>query len=43
MEDIVPAAELSALKSHQAAMQVELGALRALVERLYAELGIARS
>ena len=42
-DDFVAAAELAALKSNQAAMQAELHALRELVERLYAELGIARS
>ena len=41
-DDFVAAAELAALKSNQAAMQAELHALRELVERLYAELGIAR-
>ena len=42
-DDFVAAAELAALKSNQAAMQVELHVLRELVERLYAELGIARA
>ena len=42
-DDFVAAAELAALKSNQAAMQAELHALRELVERLYAELGIARA
>jgi uncharacterized protein YceH (UPF0502 family) len=41
-EDFVAASELAALKSHQAAMQSEIDELRALVERLYAELGVAR-
>ena len=42
-DDFVAAAELAALKSNQAAIQAELHALRELVERLYAELGIARA
>jgi uncharacterized protein YceH (UPF0502 family) len=41
-EDFVAASELAALKSHQAAMQAELGELRALVDRLYSELGVQR-
>ena len=41
-EDFVAATELAALKAHQAAMQAELGELRALVERLYDELGVRR-
>jgi uncharacterized protein len=40
--DFVAATEVAALKAHQAAMQAELSGLRALVERLYAELGVAR-
>jgi uncharacterized protein len=42
-EDFVAASELAALKAQQAAMQAELASLRQLVERLYGELGIARS
>lgn len=42
-EDFVAASELAALKANQAAMRSEIDALRSLVERLYAELGIARS
>jgi uncharacterized protein len=42
-EDFVAASELAALKVHQAAMQNEIADLRALVERLYAELGVVRS
>ena len=42
-DDFVAAAELAALKWTQSAMQAELHALRELVERLYAELGIARA
>lgn len=41
-EDFVAASELAALKAHQAAMQTELNDLRALVDRLYTELGVAR-
>ncbi len=40
--DFVAATEVAALKAHHAAMQAELVELRALVERLYAELGVAR-
>ncbi|HJV63721.1 MAG TPA: YceH family protein [Albitalea sp.] len=40
--DFVAASELAALKSQQAAMHDELAQLRALVDRLYSELGIAR-
>jgi uncharacterized protein YceH (UPF0502 family) len=40
--DFVAATELAAMKTHHAAMQAELTELRALVERLYAELGVAR-
>ena len=42
-EDFVAASELAALKAQQAATQAELAELRALVERLYAELGVQRS
>jgi uncharacterized protein len=41
-DDLVAAGELAALKANQAAMDRELKTLRALVERLYAELGVAR-
>ena len=41
-EDFVATSELAALRAHQAALQTELGELRALVERLYAELGVQR-
>ena len=40
--DFVAATEVAAMKAHHAAMQAELIELRALVERLYAELGVAR-
>ena len=41
-EDFVAASELAALKAHQGAMQAEIGELRALVDRLYVELGVVR-
>ena len=41
-EDFVATSELAALRAHQAALQTELGELRTLVERLYAELGVQR-
>jgi uncharacterized protein YceH (UPF0502 family) len=41
--DFVAAGEIAALKAQQAAMQLELAELRALVERLYGELGVART
>ena len=41
-DDCVPVGELAALKAHQAALQAEIAELRRLVERLYAELGVAR-
>ena len=41
--DFVAASEIAALKAQQGAMQTELAQLRALVERLYAEIGVARS
>jgi len=41
-EDFVAASELAAMKAHQAAMQAEIAELRALVDRLYAELGVNR-
>ena len=40
--DFVATSELASLKVQQAAMQQELAGLRALVERLYDELGVAR-
>lgn len=42
-EDFVAASELAALKAQQAILQEELRTLRALVERLYGELGITHS
>ena len=41
--DFVATSELAALKAQQAAMQAELHQLRALVERLYGELGVTRT
>jgi uncharacterized protein len=41
--DFVAVSEVASLKARQAAMQAEIGELRALVEHLYAELGVARS
>jgi uncharacterized protein len=41
-EDFVAASEVAALKVQQASMQNELTELRAMVERLYAELGVQR-
>jgi hypothetical protein len=41
-DDFVAAGELAALKLQQTAMQCEIDELRAAVERLYAELGVAR-
>ena len=41
-EDFVAASELAALKSRQSAMEAEIGELRALVDRLYTELGVSR-
>lgn len=41
--DFVAAGEIAALKAQQGAMQTELAELRALVERLCAELGMART
>jgi uncharacterized protein YceH (UPF0502 family) len=41
-EDFVAASELLALKAQQRTMQAEIDALRALVERLYSELGVSR-
>ncbi|MEO6408951.1 MAG: DUF480 domain-containing protein [Burkholderiaceae bacterium] len=42
-EDFVATTELAALKAAQAGMQVELADLRARVDRLYVELGVAGS
>jgi uncharacterized protein YceH (UPF0502 family) len=42
-EDFVASGEIAALKAQQAALRAEVDALRGLVERLYAELGVARS
>ena len=41
--DFVATSEIAALKTQHAALQVEVGELRALVDRLYAELGVARA
>ena len=41
--DFVAANEIAALKAQQTAMQAELTSLSALVERLYAELGVSRT
>lgn len=41
-EAYVASSEIAALKAGQAALQQEVGALRALVERLYGELGVER-
>jgi len=40
--DFVAASELAAMKAQQAAMQREIQTLQALVERLYAELGVSK-
>jgi uncharacterized protein len=40
--DFVATSELAALKARQAEMQQQLNSLSALVDRLYAELGVAR-
>lgn len=42
-EDFVAASELAAIRSQQIAMQRELDDLRALVDKLYAELGVSRT
>ena len=39
---VAATSEVAALKVNQAAMQAEVDELRALVERLYAELGVTR-
>ena len=41
-DEIVATSEIAALKARHDALQVEVAELRALVERLYAELGVAR-
>ena len=41
--DFVAASEIAALKAQQGAMQIELTELRGLVDRLCAELGVART
>ncbi|MEP6873394.1 MAG: YceH family protein [Burkholderiales bacterium] len=41
--DFVAVSEIAALKAQQGAMQAEIQELRGLVERLYAELGVART
>jgi len=41
-DDFVATSEVAALKAQQAVLQRELGELRALVERLYAELGVSK-
>ncbi|GAB4559113.1 MAG: YceH family protein [Rhizobacter sp.] len=42
-EDFVAASELASLKSQQLTMQRELDELRALVDKLYAELGVNKA
>jgi len=42
-DDFVETSELAALNARQAAMRAEIDELRALVERLYAELGVSRA
>lgn len=41
--DFLPASEIAALKAQHGALRAEVDDLRGLVERLYAELGIARN
>ena len=41
-DEIVASSEIAALKARQDVLQREVDELRALVERLYAELGIAK-
>lgn len=41
--DLVAASEIAALAAQQAALQAEVQELRALVERLYAELGVPKA
>ena len=42
-EDFVAVSELATMKSRQQEMQTEIDVLRALVDRLYAELGVSRN
>ncbi|MBW8829182.1 MAG: YceH family protein [Burkholderiales bacterium] len=42
-EDFVAASELASLKLRQSSMEAEIGELRALVDRLYAELGVSKA
>jgi uncharacterized protein len=42
-EAFVAASELAALKLRQTSVEAEIAALRALVDRLYAELGVSRT
>ena len=42
-ETFVAASELAALRLRQSSVEAEIAALRALVERLYAELGVSRT
>lgn len=41
-DDVIGSSEIAALRSRQDALQAEVAELRALVERLYAELGVAK-
>lgn len=41
-EDFVAATEIAALKAQQQSLRAEVNELRALVERLYAELGVSK-
>jgi len=41
-DDFVATSELAAMKTQQAAMRAEIDQLRALVDRLYTELGVTR-
>lgn len=42
-EDFIAASELATMKAQQQEMRVEIDALRALVDRLYDELGVSRN
>jgi uncharacterized protein len=42
-DDFVATSEIAALKVQMASMQGELGMLRAMIERLYIELGVTRN
>lgn len=42
-EDFVAVSELATMKARQQEMQTEIDTLRALVDRLYAELGVSRN